>query len=39
MVWLDNAEVTIKDYKFLEENSSWSKYYKTAQEIRDWVKL
>lgn len=35
----DNAEVTMKGIKYLEENSILAKGYKTIKEIRDWLPL
>lgn len=35
----DNAEVTLKGIKYLEENSKLAKGYKTIKEIRDWLPL
>jgi hypothetical protein len=38
IVFLNNCNVTMKGYEFIEENSAWAKTYRGLKELRDWLK-
>lgn len=37
IIWLNNAQITLKGLNYLEENSILAKTYKGLKEARDWV--
>lgn len=39
VVFLNGAKITIKGFKYLEENSVLAKTYKGLKEVRDWLPL